>query len=156
MRGRTVEGPAAAHLSRKDAAFGMSHVSPEVIQNPSCNLGKLVVPSQGKRVQVSVGQLGVVIQHLLKVGDVPVLVYTVSVKPSADLIVHAATSHLLQGECCHLQGLPCIHVYASASGNACAEELLHCICCRQLLQAAASHCNSCTFQQAPCYHFLVF
>lgn len=80
----------------------MSHVSPEVIQNPPCNLGKLVVPSQGKRIQVSAGQLGIVIQHLLKVGDVPMLIYTVSVETTANLIVHAAASHLLQGECCHL------------------------------------------------------
>ena len=108
MRGRTLEGPAAAHLGRKDAAFGMGYVPPEVIQNPPCNLGKLVVPSQGKCVQVSAGQLGIVIQHLLKVGDVPMLIHTVSVEATADLIIHAAASHLLQGECCHLQGLPCI------------------------------------------------
>ncbi|KAA6424783.1 MAG: hypothetical protein FRX49_04957 [Trebouxia sp. A1-2] len=41
------------YLSRKDAAFGMGHVPPEVIQNSSCHLSKRPVPSQGKCIQAS-------------------------------------------------------------------------------------------------------
>ena len=86
----------------------MGHVPPEIIQNPSCHLSKCAVPSQGKCVQVSAGQLGIVVQHLLKMRDVPVLINAVSMEAAADLIVHAARCHLLQSECCHLQRLICM------------------------------------------------
>ncbi len=85
----------------------MGHVPPEVIQNPSCHLSKRPVPSQGKCIQVSAGQLGIVVQHLLEMGDVPVLVNAVSMEAAADLIIHAASRHLLQSECGHLQRLIC-------------------------------------------------
>lgn len=96
------------YLCRKEAAFGMSHVPPEVIQNPSCHLSKGPVPSQGIRIQVSAGQLGIVVQHLLKMGDVPMLIDTVSMESATNLVIHAAGCHLMQSECCHLQSLICM------------------------------------------------
>ena len=95
------------HLCRKDAALWMSHVPPEVVQNPSRHLSKLGVLSQSKSIQIGACQLWVIIQHLLKVGNVPMLIYAISVETTSYLVVHATSSHLLKCESGHLQHLPC-------------------------------------------------
>ena len=95
------------HLCRKDAALWVSHVPPEVVQNPSRHLSKLGVLSQSKSVQIGAYQLWVVIQHLLKVGNVPMLIYAISVETPSYLVVHTTSSHLVKCESGHLQRLPC-------------------------------------------------
>ena len=95
------------HLSREDAPLGMSHVPHEVIQHASGHLSKVAVPSQCKGIQVGAGKLRVVIQHLLKVWDVPKVIHAVSVEAAANLIIHASLGHLLQSVCCHCQRLAC-------------------------------------------------
>ncbi len=96
------------YLCRKDTAFGVGHIPPEVIQNPSCHLSKRPVPSQGIRIQVCAGQLGIVVQHLLEMRNVPILIDTVSMESATNLVIHAAGCHLMQSECCLLQSLICM------------------------------------------------
>ena len=55
-------------------------------------------------VQVEPGQQGVVVEHLLEVGDEPIGIGGVAGETASYLIVDAAPGHLLQGEVDHLQG----------------------------------------------------
>lgn len=94
-----------ACLCREDAALRMCHVPPQVVQDASRSPSKLLIPSQGKGIQVCADQLRVVIQHLLKVGDVPVVIHTVSVEAASHLVIHAPCCHLLQSELHYVQCL---------------------------------------------------
>ncbi len=53
--------------------------------------------------QVDAGQLGIVVEHLFKVGHEPMVVNGVAVESAPQLIVHPATGHRLQGLGHHLQ-----------------------------------------------------
>ena len=48
-------------------------------------------------VQVGAGQEGVVVEHLLEMGDQPVGVNRVAGEPAAQVVVHAAGGHGVQG-----------------------------------------------------------
>ena len=47
--------------------------------------------------QVYAGEIGLVVQHLLEVGDAPAGIRGVPVKSAADVVVHAAVHHDVQG-----------------------------------------------------------
>ena len=47
--------------------------------------------------QVGPGEQGVVVEHLLEVGDQPPLVHRVAGESSADLVCHAAGGHCIEG-----------------------------------------------------------
>lgn len=91
----------------------MSHIPSQVIQDTPCRPGKLLVSGQGKCVQVGASQLGVVVQHLLKVWNVPELIHAVSVEAAPYLVIHASCCHLLEGELYDVKCLACIQMRRS-------------------------------------------
>ena len=63
-------------------------------------------PHDLQRVQVHSGELGVVVEHPLKVRNRPPRVHAVAVKPAAKLVVNAALRHLLEREQGQFQNAP--------------------------------------------------
>ncbi len=55
--------------------------------------------------QIGAQQLGVVVEHLLEMGDEPVAVHAVAVKTAAKLVVDAALRHLFQRQFCHVKSV---------------------------------------------------
>ena len=53
---------------------------------------------------VEAREKGVVVEHLLEVGDEPEGVGGVSVKTAANLVVHSAGGHLVEGKFKHFEG----------------------------------------------------
>ena len=49
-------------------------------------------------VQVDAGQLGIVIEHFLKVRHQPTRIHRVAMEPPTQLIIHAAVGHLVEGK----------------------------------------------------------
>ena len=71
--------------------------------------------------EIEPNQLGVVVEHLLEVGNCPALVDAVSVKSLPQLISEAAASHRIQGTLNHPTG-----VGAPAENLPGQQELQHC------------------------------
>ena len=55
------------------------------------------------RVEISAGELGLVVKHFFEMRDVPVAIDRVTMEPASDVVVHAAGSHFAQSEQRHLE-----------------------------------------------------
>jgi len=58
-----------------------------------------------KRFQVADDELGLIIEHFFKVGNVPPLIGGISMKPAADVIIHSASRHGAKSLESHLKRL---------------------------------------------------
>ena len=70
-----------------------------------------------KCVEIRAGELGLIVEHLFKMRDVPETIHGVAVEAAPEMIVHAALGHLLEGKERHVERvLP--YVSLLAGGNA--------------------------------------
>ena len=90
---------------RVEAPLGRGHLPQQIVQGLAQHPGEVRPPGHLPGLGVGHRQQGVVVEHLLEVGDQPALVGRVAVEPAADLIVEAAGRHLLEGAGGHLQRL---------------------------------------------------
>ena len=81
---------------RVERAFGRGHLAQHVVQGLAQHPGEVGPAGHLPGLGVGHRQQGVVVQHLLEVGDQPALVGRVAVEAAADLVVHAPGGHLLQ------------------------------------------------------------
>ena len=85
-------------LGGVEASVGVAHFAQHVVQyslRDPC-IGR--VPCGLVSVGVEAGEKRVVVQHLLEVGNQPEGVGGVAVEAAADLVVHAAGGHLVEGQ----------------------------------------------------------
>src|SRR4029079_19633950 len=57
------------------------------------------------RIQINPSKQRIVVEHLFEVGHKPAIIGGIAMKSAADLIIESTVSHLVQGECCHVQCL---------------------------------------------------
>jgi hypothetical protein len=92
-------------LGRVERAAGVRHISQNVIERAPSDVRILTVTRKLERFHVRGRELRLVVQHLLEVRYEPPIVYRVTVKSAAELIVHAAARHLAEGEQHHIARL---------------------------------------------------
>ena len=85
VEGREVRAPIGGHLP------------PDVSQDPLGHAAPALVPGGRPGAGVEAQHLGLVVEHLLEVGDTPAGVGGVAVEPAADVVVYPAPGHRLQG-----------------------------------------------------------
>ncbi len=91
-------------LGGVEPAFGAGHLPDDVVQRFGDDAAIGFVAERAEGVEVDAGELGIVVEHLLEVGDQPDGVDRVAVKAAADLVVHPAGGHLVEGKPEHLRG----------------------------------------------------
>ena len=84
-------------LGAEEAAPRVPHLPEQVVERLLGDGAVAGLAQQLPRVQVAAGQLGVVVEHLLEVGDQPVAVGGVAVEAAAQVVVHAAGGHGVEG-----------------------------------------------------------
>src|SRR5438874_5629370 len=98
-------------LGRIESTLGRSHVAPDVIKNIARGRGELRIVCYLKSVEISAGQLRLVVKHFLEMRHVPVGIDRIPVKSTTDMIAHSAGRHLSQCQQSHFQGvLPGIRI----------------------------------------------
>ena len=92
-------------LRGEEPAVGMAHLAEQVLArlggHPPVALAAGDLPRPG----VDPRQLGVVVQHLLEVGDEPHRIGRIPVEPPTELVVHAAVRHAVERGLKHLGGI---------------------------------------------------
>src|SRR5205085_468030 len=81
-------------LSRIESALRRSHIALDIIKNVARGCCEFRLACDLKRVEISARQLRLVVKHFLEMLHVPVRVDRISMKSTADVIVHS-TSRLL-------------------------------------------------------------
>ena len=89
-------------LRRVETAGRVGHLAQDVVERLFRDAPAVGVAEGEPRVQVERRELGVVVEHLLKVGHEPVGVHRVPVEAAADLVVHAAARHHRERRVRHL------------------------------------------------------
>ena len=84
-------------LGAVEAAVLVEHLALEVGQSLADNAFVGGVAEDLEGVQVDAGERGVVVEHLLEVGDQPLYIDAVAREAAADLVVHAAAGHAPEG-----------------------------------------------------------
>ena len=107
-------------LGAEEASTGMAHLTQEVVQRLLGHHSVAWLSEHLPGMQIAARQLGVVVQHLLEVGDEPALVGGVAVKASAQLIVDAPRCHGIEGGLDHD-----LKFRASAKGQASEQGFQH-------------------------------
>src|SRR5882762_1023945 len=98
-------------FGRVESARGRSHVASEVIKNVAGGCGELCFARDLKSVEISAGQLRLIVKHFLEMRYVPVGVDRIPVKSTADMIVYSTSRHLSQCQQDHFQNvLPGIRI----------------------------------------------
>ena len=89
---------------RIEPALGADHLPQDVLQDLARDPGVEGVPRDLVALQVGLREQGVVVEHLFEVGDQPALIRGVAGKAAADLVIHPALGHAIQGLGRHGQG----------------------------------------------------
>ena len=84
--------------SRVEAALGPAHLPQHPVQRLLAGAAVALVAQGLPAVQVGAGQQGVVVEHLLEVGDQPDGVDRVTREAAAELVVDAAGQHRVEGD----------------------------------------------------------
>ena len=82
---------------RVEAALGAAHLAQHPVQRLLADAAVALVAERLPAVQVGAGEQGVVVEHLLEVGDEPVGVDRVAGEAAAELVVDAAGQHRVEG-----------------------------------------------------------
>src|SRR6266446_9486912 len=94
-----------------ESTLGRSHVAPDVIKNVARGRGKLRIARDLKTIEISAGQLRLIVKHFLEMRHVPVGVDRIPVKSATEMIVYSTSRHLSQCQQDHFQGvLPGIRI----------------------------------------------
>src|SRR6478672_2792121 len=80
-------------FGRVESARGRSHVAPDVIKNVAGGCGELCFARDLKSVEISAGQLRLIVKHFLEMRHVPMGVDRIPMKSTADVIVHSTSRH---------------------------------------------------------------
>ena len=83
---------------RVEAALGAAHLAQRPVERLLADPPVALVAEHLPAVQVGAGQQGVVVEHLLEVGDEPGGVDRVAGEAAADLVVDAAGHHRVEGQ----------------------------------------------------------
>jgi len=81
-----------------------THVSIDIFQDFSGNRGQVLIPGDEVGIQVGRDKLGLVVEHLLKMGDVPLFIGGVATESESNLIINSALSHHFQSPLNHFEG----------------------------------------------------
>jgi hypothetical protein len=92
-------------LGRIKSTLGRSHVAPDVIKNVARGRGELRIACYLKSVEISAGQLRLIVKHFLEMRHVPMGVDRIPMKSTADVIVHSTSRHFSQCQQDHFQGV---------------------------------------------------
>ena len=89
-------------LGAVEAAFGAQQLAFQIAQGGAGQTEEVLLGLGAfrrylMRLQIRPGELGVVVEHLLEVGNQPAFVHAVAVKSAAELVVKAAQTHHAQG-----------------------------------------------------------
>ena len=87
------------------APIGMPHVPQHIIEDVAGGFRVARVATDQVSVEIQLGQLRIVVQHLLEVGHQPLRIDRVPRKPAAQVIVDAPGRHPLTGVQHHLDGV---------------------------------------------------
>ena len=88
----------------EEAAVGVGQVAEDVLEDVAGDLRVEGVAGDLEGFEIGEGELGLIVEHFLEVGDEPVSVDGVAVEAAAELVVHAALGHFAQGEESHVEG----------------------------------------------------
>src|SRR5438067_12824902 len=80
-------------LGRIKSTLGRSHVAPDVIKNVARGRGELRIAHDLKSVEISAGEVRLIVKHFLEMRHVPVGVERVMVKTTTDKIGHSTGRH---------------------------------------------------------------
>ena len=83
-------------LAREEAAVGMPHLAEQVAEGLGGDPPVALVPGHDPGARVQLGQLGVVVEHLLEVGHQPGRVGRVAGEAAAELVVDAPGGHAVE------------------------------------------------------------
>src|SRR5881392_3040415 len=92
-------------FGRIKSTLGRSHVPPDVIKNVAGGCGELCFVRDLKSVEISAGQLRLIVKHFLEMRHVPVGVDRIPVKSTTDMIVYSTSRHLSQCQQDHFQSM---------------------------------------------------
>ena len=92
-------------LCRGNAATRQQEVPQDVLDGLDGDVPMALRPTGMPAAEVHRGQLGVVVEHLLEVGDLPMAVDGVAGEPATDVVTEAAGRHLVEREIEHLPRL---------------------------------------------------
>ncbi len=98
LAGRARLGKAVRILGGIETAFGTGQVVRHIAENIAGHVREGLVAGELVGREIGRGELGLIVEHLLEVGDVPLGIDRVAVEAAAQVIVHAARCHLPQGE----------------------------------------------------------
>ena len=93
-------------LGGVEAALGLAHLPQHVLQGFLDDALEESVLGDAVRLGVDLGELAVVVEHLLEVGHQPLVVHGVAVEAAAELVVHTPLGHLPKRLGDHLQVAP--------------------------------------------------
>src|SRR5918994_117352 len=94
-------------LCRVEAAFVVQHLPEQVIQGLLHHPLKKLIPRSSIDLGQDSNQLCVVIEHLLEMRHEPSLIDRITMKPTAEVIINSASSHLSDCMCDHVQKTLC-------------------------------------------------
>ena len=92
-------------LRRIKTPFRAGHVPQDIVENILGDIGVKGILPQLEGLEITGRQLGLVVEHLFKMGHPPLLIHRIAVKAAAEMVVHPAGRHLAQGHIGHVQGL---------------------------------------------------
>src|SRR5438128_805011 len=92
-------------FSRKKSAFLACQVASDVIENVPCDGFIPSIVRDLKGVEISGGELRLIVEHFLEVRHVLVTIDRVAMKTAAEMIVHSAGGHFAQSEQSHFERL---------------------------------------------------
>jgi hypothetical protein len=93
--------PDVGVLARRVAGLRVGGDLAHPADDPPGHLGVLAGAEEGEGIEIGPQQFGIVVGHLLEVGDDPLRVHTVAVEPAAELVVDTAPAHSLEGTVQH-------------------------------------------------------
>ena len=83
-------------LCRVESPLRRGHLPPDIVHRSCGNSLKGLIPRRLIALQIEHNQLGVVIEHLFKVRDEPVVIHRVAVKSPAQMVIDPPLRHLFE------------------------------------------------------------
>ena len=97
-----------------ETALGMGHVPEDVGEDVAGDGGVAFLAADQGGIQVQLGQLGVVVEHLLEMRDQPLGIHGIAGEAAAQLVMDAAGGHAVAGVEDHAKGLRVLKTFGVA------------------------------------------
>ena len=97
IRALGVERAVETTVFRSADPFGMGHLAPDPFEGFADDLCVALLAGRLIAHEVDPRELGVVVQHLLEMGDDPLAIRRIPMKPAAELVVHPPIAHRIEG-----------------------------------------------------------